>query len=102
MTTKELMASLRVCSDLSVGCDGCIYPNGSGCVSKILAEAANRLEALSAELEAERHRHDRYVDFELAEAAELAKVEAERDNLKREVELLRSHVTELEEDWVFD
>lgn len=44
-------------------------------------KAADSLEALASELEAERHRHDRYVDFELAEAAELAKAKAERDAL---------------------
>lgn len=33
--------------------------------------ALNRVEELEKELADERHRHDRYVDFELAEAAEL-------------------------------
>lgn len=44
-----------------------------------------QVNALAAELEAERYRHDRYVDFELAEAAELAKVKAERDELLRTI-----------------
>lgn len=37
-----------------------------------------RIAELEAELTDERYRHDRYVDFELAEAAELAQLKAER------------------------
>lgn len=67
MTTKELIKALR---------------DESNCnVLDYIGEAADRLEELAAELEAERHRHDRYVDFELAQSAELAKVKAERDAL---------------------
>ena len=40
--------------------------------------ALNRVEELEAELADERHRHDRYVDFELAEAEELRKLKEER------------------------
>ena len=38
-----------------------------------------RIAELEAELVEERHRHDRYVDFEVAQAQELARVKAERD-----------------------
>lgn len=38
-------------------------------------------DALAAELKDERHRHDRYVDFELAEAKELNETKKERDRL---------------------
>lgn len=41
----------------------------------------DEVERLKAELKDERHRHDRYVDFELAESEELRKVKAERDCL---------------------
>jgi hypothetical protein len=37
-----------------------------------------RIAELEAELKDERYRHDRYVDFELAEATELAKLKEER------------------------
>ena len=40
--------------------------------------ALNRVEELEKELADERHRHDRYVDFELAEAEELRKLKEER------------------------
>lgn len=77
MTTKELIAILR-----SLNCDEC--PNKEACHNMITTgpcmlfeQSATALEALTAELEAERHRHDRYVDFEVAEAEELARVKAE-------------------------
>lgn len=41
----------------------------------------SELAKVKAELVDERHRHDRYVDFELDESAELQKVKAERDRL---------------------
>ena len=79
MTTKELIAILR---------------DDNNCnVLDYIGDAATRLEELTAELEAERHRHDRYVDFELAEAAELAKVKAERDELKAENERLERKIS---------
>lgn len=71
MTTNELIAILRDEDD----------PN----VLDYIQEAADTLQLqkvrimeLEAELKDERHRHDRYVDFELAEAAELAKLKEER------------------------
>lgn len=88
MTTKELIAILR-----SLDCDKC--PNKVVCHNMVTTvpcmlfeQSADALEALAAELEAERHRHDRYVDFELAEAKELASVKAERDAA---FEMLRSN-----------
>lgn len=42
--------------------------------TRMLNLAADRLNELTTELEEERHRHDRYVDFELAESAELEKL----------------------------
>ena len=71
MKTNELIAILRDEDD----------PN----VLDYIQEAADTLQLqkvrimeLETELKDERHRHDRYVDFELAEAAELARVKAER------------------------
>ena len=40
----------------------------------VMQEAAEALETLQQELQDERHRHDRYVDFELAQAEELRKL----------------------------
>lgn len=70
--------------------------------TEIMTEAANRLEMLSVELKKthaklvatreelkeERYRHDRYVDFELYEAQELARVKAERDAAIKELHRL--------------
>lgn len=39
-----------------------------------LEAALQRIEELQQELQDERHRHDRYVDFELAQAEELRKL----------------------------
>lgn len=71
MTTNELIAILRDEDD----------PN----VLDYIQEAADTLQLqqarimeLETELKDERYRHDRYVDFELAQAAELARVKAER------------------------
>ena len=105
MTTKELICSLKICSSIEIGCTGCGYYNeehNAKCMRKMALEAATRLEELTAELEAERHRHDRYVDFELAESAELAKVKAERDELKAEIERIKRNAIENSDDWVDD
>lgn len=45
-------------------------------LSDKLDQAKKERDALAAELKDERHRHDRYVDFELAEAQELAAYKA--------------------------
>ena len=44
--------------------------------------AADRLEELEKELADERYRHDRYVDFELAEAKELAELKEKLQNAR--------------------
>ena len=56
MTNEELISLLR--SE-----DNCN-------VLDYIDEAADRLEALVTELKEERYRHDRYVDFELAQSKE--------------------------------
>lgn len=45
---------------------------------ELLIAAAEELERLGAELVDERYRHDRYVDFELAQSRELAQLREER------------------------
>ena len=49
-----------------------------------LEQAMKERDALAAELKDERHRHDRYVDFELAESGELRKVKEELNATKKE------------------
>lgn len=64
MTTKELierMEQMEITAPLNT-------------LSMLFTEVITHLKNLSAELEEERYRHDRYVDFELAEAEELAKL----------------------------
>jgi len=88
MTTKELITNLHICGDLSTGCAGCSYESEiSGCLNKLLKQTAEQTEALATELEAERYRHDRLQDFEVAEAAELAKVKAERNAMLEQLRL---------------
>lgn len=98
MTTKDLIDSLRVCANSRLGCVGCkVAIQDYKCVNRLRSEAADRLEELSAELGAEQYRHDRYVDFELAEAAELQKMkkqiktlEKSNRNWRRKVQRLRN------------
>ena len=47
-----------------------LHGTAAGTIENLLG----RVDALEAELRDERHRHDRYVDFELAEAEELRKL----------------------------
>ena len=49
------------------------------CLCDDLIGAIQAIEALTAELVDERHRHDRLQDFEVAEAKELERIKAERD-----------------------
>ena len=50
MTLKELIDSLRCCSDMAVSCTDCYFAEGdSRCQSELLSEAANRLEQMAAE-----------------------------------------------------
>lgn len=74
MKTNEIIAGLRK-----------LCGQGTEYRRTVCRQAADTLETqqkriaeLEAELKDERHRHDRYVDFELAEAKELARVKAER------------------------
>lgn len=87
MKTEDIIKSLEACS-IHRDCDkGCMFANISDpdCLVKIMRYATSRLKELSSELKDERYRHDRYVDFELDEAAELANVKAERDAAIRDL-----------------
>ena len=53
-------------------------------LSDKLDQAKKELEAIRTELVDERHRHDRYVDFELAESEELRKAKEELNATKKE------------------
>lgn len=53
-------------------------------LSDKLDQAKKELEAIKNELVDERHRHDRYVDFELAESEELRKAKEELNATKKE------------------
>lgn len=50
-----------------------------------LEQVMKERDALAAELKDERHRHDRYVDFELAESEELRK--AKKENTVKDLQL---------------
>ena len=87
MKTNEIIAGLRNCVTTQfTGCKDCpAYCRSSNCLNRLHTAAADTLETqqrriaeLEAELKDERHRHDRYVDFELAQAQELEKLRAER------------------------
>ena len=63
-----------------------LIANHNALVDELLAkleQVMKERDALAAELKDERHRHDRYVDFELAESEELRKVKEELDAYKR-------------------
>lgn len=54
-SNSEIVHALKQCADLSAGCRGCPFnENDSGCTSKLMALAADRLAAVSAELEGEK------------------------------------------------
>ena len=65
------------------------YENGR---EKGRQEAQAEITALKAELEGERHRHDRYVDFELAQAKELEQVRRDFKQATEEKERLEKMV----------
>lgn len=82
METNELIECLKHCQDPEKKCIDCerwdYDCNGNHCVDDLLWKAAvaleslqNRICELETELRDERHRHDRYVDFELAQSKEL-------------------------------
>lgn len=64
MKDEQLIRQIRCgkCTGCQVECEG---------DSMLPHLAADRIEELIGELRDERHRHDRYVDFELAQAEEL-------------------------------
>lgn len=73
MNDTQLIERLRHCA----GCDdcaGCQDFEKEGYIEDLLSTAADRISDLLTELKDERHRHDRYVDFELAQAEELRKL----------------------------
>lgn len=74
MEIKEILGKLRFMADTYA-----LIP--SVCIeAKHTIEAQmQRIAELEAELKGEMYRHDRYVDFELAEAEELRQVKEERD-----------------------
>ena len=74
MKTNEMIAGLRkLCGQ------GTEYRRTVCRLAADTLEAQQkRIEELEAELKDERHRHDRYVDFELAQAKELEQMRAER------------------------
>lgn len=70
MNDKQLIERLRHCA----GCDdcaGCQDYAKETCIEELMNDAADRISDLITELRDERHRHDRYVDFELAQAEQL-------------------------------
>lgn len=73
MNDKQLIERLRYCGsdcDTEV-CENCPDYQKVCCMEELLTTAAERISELLTELRDERHRHDRYVDFELAQAEEL-------------------------------
>ena len=51
----------------------------------LLRQAIDALEQLQQELKDERYRHDRYRDFEVAEAEQLRQMRIERDMLAKKL-----------------
>lgn len=70
MKDKELIDKLIHCAACE-GCYVCGYQANDQCLKELIRTSAFRISELLAELRDERHRHDRYVDFELAQAEEL-------------------------------
>ena len=76
MNDKELIERLRYCGadcDMEI-CGRCPDYEKANCMEELLMAAADRISDLLTELRDERHRHDRYVDFELDQAEELRKL----------------------------
>ena len=86
MKIEDVVKSLYACSVAHNCAAGCCF-GGQTCVNDLLSMALTKLKELSTELEDERYRHDRYVDFELAEAAELVKVKTQLDSAMKELRL---------------
>lgn len=60
-------------------------------------EAADAIEHLYTELEEEKYRHDRYRDFEVAEAEQLRQMTIERSLLARKLREVESDLDRLKE-----
>ena len=76
MNDKELIGKLRHCATCE-GCYVCEHQADDQCLKELIRTSADRISDLLAELQDEKHRHDRYVDFELAQAEELRKLKEE-------------------------
>ena len=76
MNDTQLIGKLRHCT----ACDDCAecqdYEKET-CIEDLMNAAADRISDLLTELRNERHSHDRYVDFELAQAEQLRKLKEE-------------------------
>lgn len=76
MNDTQLIERLRYCAACD-DCNGCQNYEKESCIEELMNTAADRITDLLTELKDERHRHDRYVDFELAQAEELRKLKEE-------------------------
>jgi hypothetical protein len=74
MEIKEILGKLRFMADTYA-----LIPSVCIEAKHTIESQMQRIAELETELKAEMYRHDRYVDFELAEAEELRQVKAERD-----------------------
>ena len=81
MSTDDLINTLYLCASSVSRCRKCLLWENNDCMQPLKEAAADRLKQLQQELIDERHRYDRLVDFELAEAAELAKFKANTQNV---------------------
>ena len=70
MNDKQLIERLRHCASCD-DCAGCQDFEKESCIEDLMNTTADRISDLLTELRDERHRHDRYVDFELAQTEEL-------------------------------
>lgn len=73
MNDKELIDKLIHCASCE-GCYVCEHQANDQCLKELIRTSAFRISDLLTEIRDERHRHDRYVDFELAQAEELRKL----------------------------
>lgn len=76
MNDTQLIGRLRHCAACD-DCAGCQDYEKETCIEDLMNAAADRISDLLTELRDERHRHDRYVDFELAQAEQLRKLKEE-------------------------
>ena len=48
---EELVRTLSSCPDAEYGCSNCKYQNSLGCREKLMSDASNAIEDLTAQLE---------------------------------------------------